>query len=64
MFSKIGFQTLYDPEFWVFVKGECQEFSVKAVKVFLFFATSFLYETASCSFCHMVKTSITSKCGR
>jgi hypothetical protein len=26
------------------VKGECQEFGVKAVKVFIFCATSFLYE--------------------
>jgi hypothetical protein len=45
MFLKIKGLTLSGPEFWVFVKGECQEFIVKAVKVFIFFATSFLYET-------------------
>jgi hypothetical protein len=42
---KVKFLTLSGPEFWVFVKGECQEFSVKAVKVFIFCAASFLYET-------------------
>lgn len=45
MFLKIKFLKLSVPEFWVFVKAECKEFSEEAVKIFIYFAASFLYET-------------------
>jgi len=45
VFLKIKFLTLSVPEFWVCVKVECKEFNEEAMKIFISFAESFLYET-------------------